>query len=289
MEASMMLRDYLKDNETYIVPGVFDCIGGRLAHFCGFKIISVTGNGLSASFLGMPDMGFLNMTEAALCSKRIAAATPLPVIADADNGYGGVLNIVRTVKEFMGAGVAGIHIEDQPSPKKCAYYPGDKRIIPLEESVQRLKAAVHAKGENPFCIIARTDAMRSDGLKEAVLRTNAYAEAGVDAVFVVGFSSREEICELRAQTGIPLFININDGRELSQFGPDDFREMGVKCVLYPATLRNAFFRAARDALQNLHDKGHTRNILHSFAGLEEFGSVFGTEEYQNIENTFRST
>jgi 2-methylisocitrate lyase-like PEP mutase family enzyme len=287
MTASEQFRKYLEDGECYLAPGVYDCIGSRAAYSCGFKMISLTGNGLSAAYLGMPDMGLLTMTEMTDSARRIAASVPIPLIADADNGYGGVLNIDRTVKEFISAGVAAIHLEDQPSPKKCAYYPGEKRILSLEDGVRNIKTAVHARGGNPLCIIARTDAMRSDGLEETVRRANAYAGAGADAVFAIGLSSREEIEKLRAATKIPLFANINDGKALSDFEPKDFKAMGIKCVLYPATVRNAYYKAARDALLELAKKGHTRDTLNSFASIEEFGAMLDSDVYQALEDKFK--
>jgi 2-methylisocitrate lyase-like PEP mutase family enzyme len=287
MTASEQFRKYLGDGECYIAPGVYDCIGSRVAYSCGFKMLSLTGNGLSAAYLGMPDMGLLTMTEMVEGARRIAASVPIPLIADADNGYGGVLNITRTVREFMSAGVAAIHIEDQPSPKKCAYYPGEKRILPLEDGVRNIKTAVHARGGDPLCIIARTDAMRSDGLEETVRRANAYTEAGADAVFAVGLSSKEEIEELRAVTTVPLFANINDGKALSGFGPKEFKAMGIKCVLYPATIRNAYFKATQNVLLDLAKKGHTRDALNSFASIEEFGAMLDSDKYQALEEKFK--
>jgi methylisocitrate lyase len=287
MTPSQKLREYLANEKTYLIPGVFECIGAKVAQSCGFEIVSVTGNGLSASFLGRPDMGFLTMAENVDCVSRICRSVAVPVIADADNGYGGVLNVTRSVEEFMAAGVAGIHIEDQPNPKKCAYYGGEKSILSLEESVKKLKAAVYARGRNPMCIIARTDAMRSHGLDEAIRRTHAYAEAGVDAVFVVGLESREEIEELVGKSQSPILVNINDGKALSEFEQADFEQMGIKGVMYPATLRNAMVYVAKRSLQEMRDKGHTRDVLGALADFEEFNDLMEIAKYQQIEEQFR--
>lgn len=168
----------LGDRETYFVPGVFDCIGALAVEAAGFQAALVSGNAVSASALGLPDMGLLTMTEVVDASSRIARSVDIPVIADADTGYGQPLNFMRTVNEFERGGVAGIHIEDQVSPKKCAYYGGTHEIVPVDEFLRKLKAGIDARENPDFCIIARTDAMVSYGREEAVRRRQQISGGG---------------------------------------------------------------------------------------------------------------
>ena len=258
----------LGDRETYFVPGVFDCIGALAVEAAGFQAALVSGNAVSASALGLPDMGLLTMTEVVDASSRIARSVDIPVIADADTGYGQPLNFMRTVNEFERGGVAGIHIEDQVSPKKCAYYGG---------------TGIDARENPDFCIIARTDAMVSYGREEAVRRANKYLEAGADAVFVVGCSTLEEVEMVAREVSGPVVMNVNDISELNRYSQETFRQLGVKLVLYPATLRSLFLKQALDTMKHLYENGNTADRLDRLATLPEFQKATKVPEYEARE------
>lgn len=283
MNKRLTLKNMLGDRETYFVPGVFDCIGALAVEAAGFQAALVSGNAVSASALGLPDMGLLTMTEVVDASSRIARSVDIPVIADADTGYGQPLNFMRTVNEFERGGVAGIHIEDQVSPKKCAYYGGTHEIVPVDEFLRKLKAGIDARENPDFCIIARTDAMVSYGREEAVRRANKYLEAGADAVFVVGCSTLEEVGMVAREVSGPVVVNVNDISELNRYSQETFRQLGVKLVLYPATLRSLFLKQALDTMKHLYENGNTADRLDRLATLPEFQKATKVSEYEARE------
>ncbi len=283
MDARKRLKEMLHNDETYFVPGIFDCIGALAAEKVGFEAALVSGNAVSASFAGLPDMGLLTMSEVTEVSGRIARSVKIPVIADADTGYGQPLNFMRTIQEFERGGVAGVHIEDQISPKKCAYYGGEHEVVTTEEYLCKLKAGLAARQSEDFCIIARTDALISYGMDEAVKRANLYLEAGADAVFVVGCKTLDDIKAVAAAVNGPVIININDESPLNQYSYEVFHELGIKMVLYPAVLRNLFLRQAVDTLTVLKDQGNTQEKLDRMATLAEFQEATHLKEYQDIE------
>ena len=283
MNKRVTLKNMLGDRETYFVPGVFDCIGALAVKASGFQAALVSGNAVSASALGLPDMGLLTMTEVVDASSRIARSVDIPVIADADTGYGQPLNFMRTVNEFERGGVAGIHIEDQVSPKKCAYYGGTHEIVPVDEFLRKLKAGIDARENPDFCIIARTDAMVSYGREEAVRRANKYLEVGADAVFVVGCSTLEEVGMVAREVSGPVVVNVNDISELNRYSQETFRQLGVKLVLYPATLRSLFLKQALDTMKHLYENGNTADRLDRLATLPEFQKATKVPEYEAWE------
>lgn len=273
----------LQDDQTYFVPGVFDCLGALAVEAAGFRSALISGNAVSASVFGLPDLGLLTMTEVAQTSSRIANAVQIPVIADADTGYGQPLNFMRAVREFERGGVAGIHLEDQVSPKKCAYYGGLHEVVPADEFVRKLKAGIDARETRDFCIIARTDALVSYGVDEAVSRANRYLDSGADAAFVVGCSTVEEIETVARAVHGPLVININDTSELNRCTPELFRQMRVKLVLYPATLRSLALKQSLEVMRGLYKNGNTQADLAKLATLEEFQDVTRVKAYTEKE------
>lgn len=282
------LRRMLRDDQIYIVPGVFECIGALIAEQTGFSAIGVTGNGLSASAIGMPDFGLMSMAEVVERSRLIAGAVSIPVIADADTGYGGTLSVFRTVKEFEQAGLAGIHIEDQASPKKCAYYQADQKLISTDDFVAKIKAAIAARKDESFALVIRTDAFRIQGLTDTVERCRRYAAAGADALFVVGLTSLEEIRAVSRATGVPLMVNTNDGGDLDAIPLEELRAAGVKFITYPATVRSAMVKAVEASLRALAADGNTSAVLHSLASVGDLSKLTRLESYQELERSLES-
>ncbi len=286
MNKRKKLRELITDSRTYYVPGVFDCIGAISAEQTGFETVSISGNAIAASVFGLPDLGLITMSEVVEASARIAASVTIPVIADADTGYGTAMNFRRTVECFERRGIAGIHVEDQISPKKCAYYGGLHEVVPAEEQVKKLKAGLDAREDPDFCVIARTDALVSFGVEEAVRRANLYLEAGADMAFVVGCRTRQEMETLARRVEGPLMVIINDTSELNRFTKQDFADMGVKFVMYAATLRCLQLRQSREALAALREAGNTRAVLGRLASAAEFQALTGLEAAQELERRF---
>ena len=196
MKNTVLLKKILEEEKTLLVPGAYDAFSAKILKQAGFKVIYMTGSGVTASTTGMPDVGLLTMTEMVNQARNIVNATDLPLICDADHGYGNPINVVRTVREYERAGVAGIHIEDQVAPKKCGHFEG-KEIIPAEDMVNKIKAAIYAREDPAFLLIARTDARATAGLDEAMRRARLYARAGADMIFL---EAPQSVAELKTSS-----------------------------------------------------------------------------------------
>ncbi len=230
-------QELLRRDGMIVAPGAYDCITARMIDQAGFRAVYMTGAGTAAS-LGYPDYGLLTMSEMADNAGRIAAAVRVPVIADADTGYGNELNVVRTVREYEQRGVAGIHIEDQSFPKKCGHLE-NKTIIPLEEYIAKIRAAAAAKRDPDFLIIARTDARAVMGFEEAIRRANASLDAGADMAFVEAPESLEEVQGVPRLVGGPCMLNMVWRGKTPEIAIDDAQSMGYKLAILPVLLFNA--------------------------------------------------
>ena len=234
MRATSQLRRLLKSGKPLFVPGCYNALSARILADVGFPAVYMTGYGTSLSLLGMPDAGLATMTEMHLNARYIANAVPVPVIADADNGYGNAINVMRTVREYIGTGVAGIHIEDQVIPKRCGHVAG-RRVIPIEEAVGKYRAAdaVRRELDPDFVLIARTDARGATGgsLDEAIRRANAYLEAGADLAFVEGPTSVEEVRRMCREVKGPVFYNQTGVSP--RFSLAQMQELGIAVTIIP--------------------------------------------------------
>src|SRR5947207_6183301 len=227
------LRALLDSGQTIVAPGAFDPLSARLVEEAGFPAVYMTGFGTSAALIGRPDVGLLTMTEMAGNAGRIAACVDIAVIADADTGYGNPLNVIRTVGAYEAAGVAGIHIEDQVAPKKCGHLEG-KLVIPAEEMAEKVRAAVEARTQPEFVIIARTDARAVEGLERSLERGRMYREAGADALFIEALISEAEAEEaVRAFPGVPLLFNWAEGGKSPPVSLDRMKELGYRIAIFP--------------------------------------------------------
>ena len=227
------MRALLDSGQTIVAPGVFDSLSARLVEEAGFPAVYMTGFGTSAALIGRPDVGLLTMTEMAGNAGRIAACVDIPVIADADTGYGNPLNVIRTVGAYEAAGVAGIHIEDQVAPKKCGHLEG-KQVIPAEEMAQKIRAAVEARTQPEFVIIARTDARAVEGLERALQRGRMYLEAGADVLFIEALTTEAEAEEaVRAFPRVPLLFNWAEGGKTPPVSLARLHELGYRIVIFP--------------------------------------------------------
>src|SRR5579859_994074 len=247
--ASRRLRELLAGPEIVQAPGAYDALSARIVEAAGFPVVYMTGFGSSAGLLGRPDVGLLSAAEMVENAHRMAEAISVPLIADADTGYGNPLNVRRTVREYEAAGVAAIHIEDQVSPKKCGHM-DRKRVIPVDEMAAKIRAAVEARRDPDFLIIARTDARAMEGLESALARAERYREAGADLLFVEAPQSVEEVEAVAARLrGAPLLYNWAEQGKTPPLSYDRLRGMGFQLIIFPISLLLTATQAMRAAAE----------------------------------------
>jgi len=280
------LTKLLNDPGIIVMPGASDALTAKVIERVGFKAVFTTGYGSSATILGQPDRGLLDFHEMVSKAAQIAEAVDIPVFADADTGYGNVLNVIRTVREFEKSGVAGIFIEDQLWPKRCGHMEG-KQVVPAEEIINKIKAAVEARKNKDFKIMIRTDARMVLGLDEAIRRGRMGFEAGADLVFVEAPQSVEELkIVARELNGIPLMANMVERGKTPLLTNEELEEMGYKMVVYPLTALYASTRAMFTVLRELMEKGTTKGVLDELVRFEEFNDLVGLNKLIELENRY---
>ena len=253
------LRD-LMAKDTLLLPGVFSAISARSAMKAGAKALYLSGAGVTNSLLAVPDIGLLTLTEMADQAAKAVSASALPIIADADTGYGEVFNLARTVQEMERAGLAGIHLEDQVNPKKCGHLDG-KALIEPSEMAKKLTAALAARSDQSFLIIARTDARGPEGLDRAIERAKLYADAGADAIFPEGLESESEFEAFRESLSVPLLANMTEFGKTPLIGYERFKELGYNLVIFPQTAFRMALKAMDVAYAHLLAKGTQEGLL----------------------------
>lgn len=269
-----------------LAPGCFDALGARLIEQAGFPAVYMTGFGTSAGLIGRPDVGLVSMAEMADNARRIVEAVDLPVIADADTGYGNPINVLRTVREYERAGVAALHIEDQVAPKKCGHMEG-KHVIPAAEMVEKVRAAVDARVSSEFLIIARTDARAVEGLDAAIERAGRYREAGADVLFVEAPQSVDEIRAVAAAfPSVPLLFNYAEGGKTPPIEHSLLAELGYAIVIFPIATLLAATRAMQDVLARIRADGSPINVLASLPRFAEFLDLIGLPEIRELEQRY---
>ncbi|EBA06910.1 isocitrate lyase/PEP mutase family protein [Sagittula stellata] len=254
MTRENMLRTRLDKGLFTVAPGAPDALTARLVQGQGFDAVYMTGLGATAVRLGKPDLGLMTQTEMADHARAMVRAVDIPVIADADTGYGGALNVARTVEEYMQGGVAALHIEDQLSPKRCGQLSG-VRLVAAEEGAHRLKAAVEARGTGDILIIGRTDALQPLGIDEAVARAARYQDAGTDLVFVDGVKTRAEVEAIARRVEGPKVLSLVDGTDAASLSVEDVQGMGFSIVMYAVTTLFTAAQASATALSRLKSTG----------------------------------
>jgi methylisocitrate lyase len=236
------------------LPGVFNAITAQLAQQAGFDALYLSGAGVTNSLTGYPDIALLTLTEMAQQARYVARAVSVPVLADADTGYGEILNVARAVEEFEHAGLAGIHLEDQVAPKRCGHLDGKQVIAPVEMA-KKLRAAVRARSDSDFFLIARTDARAVNGLQDAVDRARRYLDAGADAIFPEALQSAEEFAEFARQVHAPLLANMTEFGKTPLISVAEFAAMGYAMVLFPMTAFRVMMKAAQTLYADLKTDG----------------------------------
>jgi 2-methylisocitrate lyase-like PEP mutase family enzyme len=285
MNAAERLRQRLKVSGIIAAPGAPDSLTARLIEQAGFEAIYMTGFGATASRLGRPDIGLLTQTEMTTHARDMARAVSIPIIADADTGYGGPANIARTIEEYAQAGVAAIHLEDQVAPKRCGQLAGIK-LIPAEENVRRLKCAIASRPANGPLIIGRTDAMPAIGPEEAVRRALMYQDAGVDLVFVDGIKKISEVEIMARQVPGPKVVSIVDGNETTALTMRDLEGMGFAVVFYAVTALFSAARAVADALAVLKRDGTPAKAASAMMSYADFSALVDLPRFQALDETY---
>lgn len=280
------LKSMLDQGRLVRMPCAYDGLSARIAQSVGFPAVAFSGNAVSASLLGLPDIGVMTLTENLEHAGRIARGLQIPMICDADTGYGGIMNVMRTVREFEAAGVAGIHIEDQVTPKRCGLLPQGIPVLSQAEACQKIKAAVHARNNPNFLIIARTDAKSMHGLEDAAQRARAYAQAGADAVLVMGANTPEELRYVADVAQAPLVVVVQEAGPTTELTNEMLASVGCVFALHAGVARYAVVKALQDALGALHQDAHTRSVRDRMASFEDYNRILGMDEWLTLEQQF---
>ncbi|HVN87657.1 MAG TPA: isocitrate lyase/PEP mutase family protein [Candidatus Binatia bacterium] len=287
MSHAQRIRDLVRRPEPLVMAGVYDALSARLATQAGFEVIFVGGYSVAATALGEPDFGLLTQTEIAATARAVCGVTPVPVLIDCDTGYGNAINVIRTVREMQRAGAAGMFIEDQVWPKRCGHMRG-KRVIPLDEHLPKLRAAIDARQTGDLFLVARTDARAAIDLDEAIRRGRAFRDLGVDAVFV---EAPESVDELRAVAqalpDIPLVANMVEHGRTPMLSKAQLGALGFRLIVYPLSGLLAVARALRETYQHLRANGDTRALLDRLLTFEEFHAVIDLEAKYALDERYQ--
>ena len=286
MSTSKKLRTLLKDNKSIVVPGVHDPMSAKIFQDAGFPVLFTGGFSLSASTLGVPDIGLLTMSENIERVKRVTNTINIPLIADMDTGYGSPLNVIRTVQECVNVGVAGIILEDQSWPKKCGHMEG-KSVISNEEHVEKIKAAVHARGDSELVIIARTDSRATHSLEEAIRRGKNLEESGADVIFIEAPQTEDEIRTIGKEIKLPMLINLIEGGKTPNLPISDLEELGFRLILYPLTSIFATAYSMQKLASHVRSEKTTRGY-DEILTFSEFENVVDLQKYKDLDSKFLS-
>jgi methylisocitrate lyase len=287
MEKAKLVRRHLSEKGQLVMPGVFDALSAKIASRAGFEVIFITGYSLSATLLGEPDFGLLTQTEVVSAAERICSVTDTPVIVDADTGYGNAINVIRTVQDLSRAGAAGMFLEDQVWPKRCGHMKG-KQVIPLDEQLKKLRAALEARNDHDFYIVARTDSRQALGLSEAIARGIAFKEAGADAVFVEAPESEEEMKEIARHVPGPLVANMLERGVTPLMSPQELKELGFDLIVWPLAPVYSVAKSLAEVYSTLRRDGSTARILDRLMPFDDFNEIVGLEEKYLLDQKYRT-
>jgi carboxyvinyl-carboxyphosphonate phosphorylmutase len=280
------LMEQLEDkNKIIVLPGVFDALSARIAEQVGFEAMFQTGYGSSAALLGMPDFGLLNAGETVDNARRIIHAVSVPVLVDVDTGYGNPLNVWRLVRELESLGAAGIFLEDQVWPKRCGHMVG-KEVIPKDEYLPKLKAALEARKSKHFIVVARTDARAPMDLDEAIERGNTYRKAGADVIFVEAPRSVEELKKVADEIGAPLVANMIEDGVTPNLPAEELLKLGYRIAVFPLSALYSATYAMREVLTELKNTGMTRNTRNIMITFKEFNRFVDLDKYMDLERRY---
>ena len=281
-------KEAIKNNNPLKIVGTINAYSSLLAEKEGHNAIYLSGGGVAASSLGVPDLGISSLQDVLIDVERITNATSVPLLVDADTGWGGAFNIARTVKSFINYGAAGMHIEDQVSQKRCGHRP-NKEIVSTGEMIDRIKAAVDAKTDEDFVVMARTDALANEGLELAIDRAVAYQEAGADALFPEAFIKLDQYKELNKHVKIPILANITEFGKTPLFGCEELSQSGVDMVLYPLTAFRAMSKAAEEVYKEIKKSDNQESLLKNMQSRDELYDVLDYHSFENkLDELFKN-
>jgi 2-methylisocitrate lyase-like PEP mutase family enzyme len=287
MNKAKKLRKALAGKGLVTAPGVYDMVSARIADRLGFSALYMTGYGVSAS-LGLPDAGLATYTEMVERVAQICQGTSTPVICDADTGFGGLLNVERTVRGYEAAGAAAIQLEDQVFPKKCGHTPG-RRVVPIEQMVRKVEVAAASRSSPDFLIVARTDARTSHGLDEALRRGEAFAKAGADILFIESPESEEEMARIGRNFDVPLLANMVEGGRTPLLPRKRLEELGYRIAIFPGTGFLAVAHALERAYGVLKEKGSTATLKDELYSFDKFCRLVGFEHVWEFDKLWPET
>ena len=285
MKKTKLFRQLLEKEGILVIPGAYCALVAKIIEKVDYPAVYMTGYGTSSAIIGKPDAGFATMSEMVLNAKYIANSVSIPVISDADTGYGNAVSVTRTIREFEQAGVVGVHLEDQVWPKKCGHVPG-KKVIKTDEMVGKLKAALDARIDEDFLIIARTDAISVLGISEAIKRGNEYVAAGADMIFVDGPQSKEELVLISKEIEGPLMVNMSEGGVTPMLDSKELREMGYKIVIFPSSALLATTSILFNLFEELKKRGTTEIFQKNMIPLSQFHEFIGFPEVYKLEKKY---
>jgi len=281
------LHELVMARRGAVVPGAYDCVSARLVERAGFPVVYMTGYGTSASRLGLPDLGFAGLAEMVDHARSMAAAVSIPLIADADTGYGNALNVRRTVQLYETAGVAALHLEDQVLPKRCGHLTG-KQVVPLEEFAQKIRAAVEARSDPDFLIIARTDAIAVSGFDDALRRAEAAAKAGADILFVEAPTTEGQIEQIARSFDAPLLFNYAPGGRSPLLPFERLRALGYALILLPVDTLFVAVRAVQEFLAGVKREDGVLRFADRYIPFREFNELIGVTDQMALGERYKT-
>jgi len=282
------LNSMLKSKKPFVIPGVYDALGAKIAQKVGFNAMFQTGYGTSATLFGMPDYGFVGSAETVDNARRICRAVSAPVIVDADTGYGNVLSVWKLVKELEAAGAKGIFLEDQKWPKRCGHMQG-KEVTKQEEYTEKLSAAIDARESKDFIIVARTDARATKGLDEAIQRGKQNKKIGADAIFVEAPRSLDEMKRIGKEINAPLVANMIEGGATPLNSAETLNKIGFNIILYPLSVLYANTFATMSILKELKQTGNTSNYKQKIVNFDQFNDLVELSKFRKMEKKYKKS
>ena len=286
MLSTTALRELIVQPGIIVAPGAYDCLTAKIIQQSGFPAVYMTGAGTSVARYGFPDLALASMTEMISNAADITASVKIPVIADADTGYGGLLNVARTVRKYEQSGVAAIHIEDQEFPKRCGHLE-DKRVIPAKDMIPKIKEAVQSRTDRDFLIIVRTDALAVTGWDDTMDRCNRYIDAGADVLFVEALRSSEEAQRAVESLSVPLLYNFVETGKSPLLSASELEEIGFKIVIFPASSLLLVTATIQKLMGELKEKGTTLGMMDQMVSLQECFELVGLSEMLSVDAKYQ--
>ncbi len=286
LKKTTVLRKLIRGKNFLLMPGCFNALSARLVEQAGFPAVYISGAGVASNFLGYPDMGLTSMAEVLENARNIAQVTNIPAICDCDTGFGNAVNVIRTVRDFENAGIAGIQLEDQVMPKKCGHTEG-KLLVSKEEMVQKIKAAVDTRKDPDFLFVIRTDAIAVNGIEDALDRAKAYEEAGADVIFVEAPQNVEQMKRITRAFKVPLLANMVEGGGKTPILPtSELQALGYKMSIYPTALWMASIKAMQEVMQVLKKEGTSLPYAEHMVSFQEMFEIVGRSGYAALEKKY---